>query len=698
MKRGHKRKREPSHAPLKRKGENGREGNEGTDLFNEIDELILLHEKNSSKEAKGKKKKKHGTRNRKTPKTSENNEDILNEIEMILVSGLAPSKTTSKEKTKRSAKTAPVSEPPLPPPPPPVMMDEEPQTQKAIKDLKMEFKFREEQMNGSKSESDDSRAKSQPRYQEHRNTEPLVHHRDRRHMIDTAAKTASPVLGKLMDQGDVDRICARSGGVPIPGTVSPPVTLARGKEDASDPLPSGDGGKGNNRTRAIAQAGLRAIQGHVVTMPKIEWEKAKEAAEAILRRRQLSFITCNGNARNPSPLSSASGAHLASMAGRSQDRSFEFQKAAMIISCLEGTRDNKSASGIGADTDRKPPVMMKFDPDTFDALFRRYNMTSSVFKSVIDPLKIDRDIKLPDLGQPCSKSYCAQFLRAPLGEDFGERTCIAGPDQCVCTLTAPVWPPSIKAASSVWASSQPHTANNNNCVTLTPSAPSSRFTVSERACGGGGFVGREFLRPEQLEQWRTTGALPKKRGLCLMCLRFETTAAFAAQQNDQTTTTSQQHRTKDGAGGAAPSFFVYQNHYNSASDDPSNPHCADSLLSVTHAANLHGSGGGGDYVMADMLPHCDPKHGNMTGIIKPIVMWRADRYEPSYAQVKITCDNGMTCAHLGSRSSIVSVSAAAPEPPTKPKTTHGSGGSESNNTTTFIATIKCFVERGSDFA
>lgn len=696
MKKGHKRKRESSHAPLKRKGENGRGGDEGTGLFNEIDELLLLHGKNSSKGAKGKKKK-HGTRNRKTPKTSENNEDILNEIEMILVSGMAPSKTTSKEKTKRSAKTAPVSVPSLPPPPP-VMMDEGPQTQKAIKDLKMEFKFREEQMNESKPESDDSRAKSQP-HQEHRNTEPLV--RRDLHLIDTAAETASPVLGKLIDQGDVDRICARSGGVPIPGTVSPPVTLARGKEDASDPLPSGDGGKGNNRTRAIAQAGLRTIQGHVVTMPKIEWEKAKEAAEAILRRRQLSSITGNGNARNPSP-SSASGTHLASMAGRSQDRSFEFQKAAMIISCLEGIRDNKSAGGIGAGTDRKPPVMMKFDPDAFDALFRRYNMTSSVFKSVIDPLKIDRDIKLPDLGQPCSKSYCAQFLRAPLGEYFGERACIAGPDQCVCTLTAPVWPPSIKAASSAWASSQPHTANNNNnCGTLTPSAPSSRFTVSERACGGGGFVGREFLRPEQLEQWRTTGVLPQKRGLCLMCLRFETTAAFAAQQNDQTTTTTtgQQHRTKDGAGGAVPSFFVYQNHYNSASDDPSNPHCADSLLSVTHAANLHESGGSGDYVMADMLPHCDPKHGNMTGIIKPIVMWRADRYEPSYAQIKFTCDNGMTCAHLGSRSSIVSISeAAAPESPTKPKTAHGGGGSESNNTTTFIATIKCFVERGSDFA
>lgn len=115
-----------------------------------------------------------------------------------------------------------------------------------------------------------------------------------------------------------------------------------------------------------------------------------------------------------------------------------------------------------------------------------------------------------------------------------------------------------------------------------------------------GFVGREFLRPDVYARWWSTGELPREVNYCLMCLRFQATRSFFRMLHT----------------GVRPTI-AFHDHYNAVSSDP------------------HGQDDD-EYTLHDMLPVTESKTGALTGIIKPIVMWRASRYFPSKMQETYT--------------------------------------------------------------
>jgi hypothetical protein len=114
-----------------------------------------------------------------------------------------------------------------------------------------------------------------------------------------------------------------------------------------------------------------------------------------------------------------------------------------------------------------------------------------------------------------------------------------------------------------------------------------------------GFVGREFLRPDVYARWWSTGELPRDVNYCLMCLRFQATRSFFRMLHT----------------GVRPTI-AFHDHYNAVASDP--------------------NGEDDEYTLHDMLPVTESKTGALTGIIKPIVMWRASRYFPSKMQETYT--------------------------------------------------------------
>ncbi len=97
--------------------------------------------------------------------------------------------------------------------------------------------------------------------------------------------------------------------------------------------------------------------------------------------------------------------------------------------------------------------------------------------------------------ESCSRAYCADFLREPRGEEFGERKCRRG-QSCVFVMMAGRYPDT--AVES---------------------------TIEE------GFVCREFLRPSELDVWKAAGTLPEASQLCLGCNRMLTTFYYYMYQS-----------------------------------------------------------------------------------------------------------------------------------------------------------------------
>jgi len=103
-----------------------------------------------------------------------------------------------------------------------------------------------------------------------------------------------------------------------------------------------------------------------------------------------------------------------------------------------------------------------------------------------------RNWEVPEL-EECGKSYCMDYLRKSLGEQYGERACKM--DQyCLAKLIILVFPETVANFKEM---------NNPE-----------------------GFVCREFLLPSQERRFLEERTLPSQRQYCLLCNRFYTTLHF----------------------------------------------------------------------------------------------------------------------------------------------------------------------------
>lgn len=96
-----------------------------------------------------------------------------------------------------------------------------------------------------------------------------------------------------------------------------------------------------------------------------------------------------------------------------------------------------------------------------------------------------------DLGRGCTKSYCQQFLREPIGD---ERPCIKGPTGCVSAIMLQITP----------------------YLVINPRQPKP-------------VVLREFYTPNEMDDyWKSGRKWPQVGRMCLLCSRFRTTRGFYA--------------------------------------------------------------------------------------------------------------------------------------------------------------------------
>lgn len=224
---------------------------------------------------------------------------------------------------------------------------------------------------------------------------------------------------------------------------------------------------------------------------------------------------------------------------------------------------------------------------------------------------------LPDLGTPASKAYCADFLRAPDPDNALERPCARGERSCVAWLAAsqPSWP-----------------------------------STGALNRGARAFVMREFHAPDAWQRILQSGSLPTHRGNCLMCSRYTSTYMYM------------QLRLLD-------TYSVL-----GIKDATRNQVWRGMLLGQSHTNAIDDEGG---YTQSDMLPVCQPTDGPWTGIISPIVAYRANSYILGESTVPINM-------HGPKKSSLASQGNAAADD-------DGDDGSEDPSSTMKI--LPCFFER-----
>ena len=182
---------------------------------------------------------------------------------------------------------------------------------------------------------------------------------------------------------------------------------------------------------------------------------------------------------------------------------------------------------------------------------------------------------LPDLGTPATKAYCADFLRAPDPQRPLERPCINGEYACQA------W---ILAAHSAW----PATGGLNRASHA--------------------FVMREFFSPDRWQRIQQEGSLPEERGVCLLCARMTSTYYWV------------QMRLLDVRGTVG------------LRDEARNERWRGTLVGQSHCNAIEPESG---YTEADILPVCRPTDGPWTGILQPIVAFRANSYVPGVCTAPI---------------------------------------------------------------
>lgn len=182
---------------------------------------------------------------------------------------------------------------------------------------------------------------------------------------------------------------------------------------------------------------------------------------------------------------------------------------------------------------------------------------------------------LPDLGTPATKAYCADFLRAPDPQRPLERPCANGERACQA------W---ILAAHSAW----PATGGLNRATHA--------------------FVAREFFPPDRWQRIQQEGSLPEERGVCLLCARMTATYYWV------------QMRLLDVRGTVG------------LRDEARRERWRGTLLGQSHCNAIEPESG---YTEADILPVCRPSDGPWTGILQPIVAFRANSYVPGVCTAPI---------------------------------------------------------------
>jgi hypothetical protein len=173
---------------------------------------------------------------------------------------------------------------------------------------------------------------------------------------------------------------------------------------------------------------------------------------------------------------------------------------------------------------------------------------------------------IPDLGAPASKAYCADFLRAVDSQNPLERPCAHSKWACVAWLAAshPSWP-----------------------------------STGALNRGARAFVMREFHPPDVWQRILQSRTLPEKRANCLMCSRFAATYMCL------------QKRMVDIYGVMG------------VRGDSGQQLWRGMLLAQSHCNEIDNEGG---YTESDMLPMCRPTNGPWTGIVAPMVAYRANSY------------------------------------------------------------------------
>jgi len=242
-----------------------------------------------------------------------------------------------------------------------------------------------------------------------------------------------------------------------------------------------------------------------------------------------------------------------------------------VMRCFSKSAASEDPSGMGwSDHDILRAIqssLLQQDSASETSSTSTAKRSEAPLSSINSPTNPSGGLVLPDLGEPATKAYCADFLRAPDPSRSLERPCVRGERACMA------W---ILSAHTAW----PATGGLNRASHA--------------------FVMREFYPPDRWQRIQQDRTLPKQRGMCLLCSRFM--AKFYSIQLRLLGT-----RAVTNLQGTSPSQQRWRG-------------C---LLGQNHSNAIEPEHG---YTQADLLPIWKPTNGPWTGIVQPMVAFRANSY------------------------------------------------------------------------
>lgn len=226
-------------------------------------------------------------------------------------------------------------------------------------------------------------------------------------------------------------------------------------------------------------------------------------------------------------------------------------------------------------------------PDEFKAFFSDYDTSTEGKGSVVWKILMDEEEKRDrNYRKPSAQYYSAKLLK---GDGDGDLTLPDLGPSCSKSYCRGFLEEPIQLSGPMASLERPCVRGRSGCVAmfLPQTWPDTLQTAKPEA----GFVMKEFYRPDQWKKIVREGKLPEQGRMCLFCYRWTTTRASFAMR----------------ARGISVPWMqgtVIQDHWNTISES-------------------------GGYTNHDMIPMTEDKPGQWTGLIKPFVMWRSNRYECS---------------------------------------------------------------------
>ena len=139
--------------------------------------------------------------------------------------------------------------------------------------------------------------------------------------------------------------------------------------------------------------------------------------------------------------------------------------------------------------------------------------------------------------ETCSRSYIADFLRAPAGPQYAERECVNG-IKCICTSLSVPFP---TLGSNLGGHAARNVAGNGSAGVGASLERDNGEPIAAHGEDGSssskappnivgrhrhGFVCREFLKPSQNATLQSTGKLPPIIQPCVLCSRYATSTLY----------------------------------------------------------------------------------------------------------------------------------------------------------------------------